>query len=352
MRFAVFWNAKDGLLQSRRFQGKTQTTANGLPTGLKRNLRQLLAVWQEMANFVKTFHLQKQEYHIMNFFKALFGGKEEKPEDRKRAEEERDFDVLKYDGVRALRSGQHDYAIRCFTHALTMKDDLEIRDYMSQAMIRADRLPEAYEQLLKIAEAQTDNVQVFVRMAHVAYMMEDYTAMADACEKAIGLDSGNAEATLLYAKACIGHGDTTNAVAMLTKAIGLKDDFAEARLLRGETLLKAGETAEADEDATLLLTNNTENEDVLMLKARIERAKGQAEEAILYYGKVIDANPFNAEAYRERGQVRMETGDESGGQDDIRQADELTEQQNGTADGENVEKKVNEAYKNVNPLGI
>lgn len=288
----------------------------------------------------------------MNFFKALFGGKEEKPEDRKRAEEERDFDVLKYDGVRALRSGQHDYAIRCFTHALTMKDDLEIRDYMSQAMIHADRLPEAYEQLLKIAEAQTDNVQVFVRMAHVAYIMEDYTAMADACEKAIGLDSGNAEATLLYAKACIGHGDTTNAVAMLTKAIGLKDDFAEARLLRGETLLKAGETAEADEDATLLLTNNTENEDVLMLKARIERAKEQAEEAILYYGKVIDANPFNAEAYRERGQVRMETGDESGGQDDIRQADELTEQQNGTADGENVEKKVNEAYKNVNPLGI
>ena len=288
----------------------------------------------------------------MNIFKALFGGKEEKPEDKKRADEERDFDVLKYDGVRALRSGQHDYAIRCFTHALQMKDDLEIRDYMSQAMIRADRLPEAYEQLLKIAEAQTDNVQVFVRMAHVAYMMEDYTAMADACEKAIGLDSGNAEATLLYAKACIGHGDTTNAVAMLTKAIGVKDDFAEARLLRGETLLKAGDTAEADEDATLLLTNNTENEDVLMLKARIERAKGQAEEAILYYGKVIDANPFNAEAYRERGQVRMETGDESGGQDDIRQADELTEQQNGTADGENVEKKVNEAYKNVNPLGI
>lgn len=288
----------------------------------------------------------------MNFFKALFGGKEEKPEDRKRAEEERDFDVLKYDGVRALRSGQHDYAIRCFTHALGMKEDLEIRDYMSQALLRADRLPEAYEQLLKIAEAQADNVQVFVRMAHVAYMMEDYTAMADACEKAIVLDSGNAEATFLYAKACIGHGDTTNAVAMLTKAIGLKDDFAEARLLRGETLLKAGETAEADEDATQLLKDNPENEDVLMLKAHIEQAKRQPAEAIVYYGKVIDANPFNAEAYRERGQLRIDTGDESGGQDDVRQADELTVQQNGTDNGENMEKKVNEAYKNVNPLGI
>ena len=70
----------------------------------------------------------------MNFFKALFGGKEEKPEDKKKAEEEKNFDVLKYDGVRALRSGQHDYAIKCFTHALQMKEDLEIRDYMSQAM--------------------------------------------------------------------------------------------------------------------------------------------------------------------------------------------------------------------------
>ena len=288
----------------------------------------------------------------MNIFKALFGGKEEKPEDKKRADEERDFDVLKYDGVRALRSGQHDYAIRCFTHALQMKDDLEIRDYLSQACIRADMLPEAFEQLLKIAEAQPDNIQVLIRMANVAYMMEDYTAMADACEKAIVLDAANAEATYLYAKACLGHGDTTNAVAMLTKAVGLKPDYAEAYLLRGETLLKTRETAEADEDADRLLKDYPESEDVLMLKARVERAKGNADEAILYYNKVIDANPFNAEAYRERGEVRTDTGDTDGGQDDLRHAAELTENQDGTAEGGDVASKVNEAYKNVNPLGI
>lgn len=288
----------------------------------------------------------------MNIFKALFGGKEEKPEDKKRADEKRDFDVLKYDGVRALRSGQHDYAIRCFTHALQMKDDLEIRDYLSQACIRADMLPEAFEQLLKIAEAQPDNIQVLIRMANVAYMMEDYTAMADACEKAIVLDAANAEATYLYAKACLGHGDTTNAVAMLTKAVGLKPDYAEAYLLRGETLLKAGETAEADEDADRLLKDYPESEDVLMLKARVERAKGNADEAILYYNKVIDANPFNADAYRERGELRTSTGDESGGEDDLKHAAELTENQGGNAGGEDVERKVNEAYRNVNPLGI
>lgn len=166
------------------------------------------------------------------------------------------------------------------------------------------------------------------------------------------LDAANAEATYLYAKACIGHGDTTNAVAMLTKAISLKEDYADAYLLRGETLLKAGETAEADEDADRLLKDYPESEDVLMLKARIERAKGNSEEAILYYSKVTDANPFNADAYRERGETRADTGDTDGGQDDLRHAAELTENQEDKADSGEVERKVNEAYKNVNPLGI
>lgn len=288
----------------------------------------------------------------MNFFKALFGGKEEKPEEKKKEDEAKNFDVLKYDGVRALRSGQADYAIRCFTHALGIKEDLEIRDYLSQACIRADLLPEAYDNLLKIAEAQPDNQQVFVRMANVAYMMEDYTAMADACEKAILIDAGSAEATYLYAKACIGHGDTTNAVALLTKAISLKPDYGEAYLLRGETLLKDGDADGAAEDADHLLAAYPESEDVLMLKARVCKAKGDSGEAIGYYGKVTDLNPFHADAYRERGELRMATGDEAGGRDDIRHAEELTSNPDDGANDGNIEKKVNEAYKNVNPLGL
>ena len=280
----------------------------------------------------------------MNFFKALFGGKEEKPEDKKKAEEEKNFDVLKYDGVRALRSGQHDYAIKCFTHALQMKEDLEIRDYMSQAMIRADMLPEAYDNLLKIAEAQPDNIQVYIRMANVCYMMENYTAMGEACEKAILIDPNNTEATFLYARACI--------VAMLTKAISLKDDYAEAYLLRGETLLAAGETEEADADALWLLEHTQDNEDVLVLKARIERAKGNTGKAIEYYEKVIDVNPFHADAYRERGEMKLVAGDEKGGNEDIEHANELTTQQPETDSDEGIEKKIKDKYKSMDPYGV
>lgn len=288
----------------------------------------------------------------MKFFKALFGSKEEKPEEKKKAEEAKNFDVLKYDGVRALHSGQAEYAIRCFTHALQMQDDLEIHDYLSQAYIRTGELPQAYEQLQKLAEAQPDNQQIFIRMANVAYMMEDYGAMAGACEKAMLIDDKSPEVMYLYARACIGQEDVTNAVAMLTKAISLKEDYGDAYLLRGETLLKNDETDEADEDATWLLEHTQDNEDVLILKARIERAKGNPEEAIAYYTKVTDANPFNIDAYRERGEQKLASGDEKGGNEDIEHAGELVAQLPEINGDEGIEKKIKDKYKSIDPYGV
>lgn len=288
----------------------------------------------------------------MKFFKALFGNKEEKPEEKKKNEEAKNFDVLKYDGVRALRAGQAEYAIRCFTHALQMQDDLEIHDYMSQAYIRTGELTKAYEQLQKLAEAQPDNQQIFIRMANVAYMMEDYGAMAGACEKAMLIDDNTPEVMYLYARACIGQDDVTNAVAMLTKAISLKEDYGDAYLLRGETLLKNGDNDEADEDAQWLLEHTKDNEDVLTLKARIERAKGNSDEAIDYFSKVIDANPFNIDAYRERGELKLAAGDEKSGNEDIEYAKELTAQLPEKEGDESIEKKVNDKYKSIDPYGV
>lgn len=271
---------------------------------------------------------------------------------RKKNEEAKNFDVLKYDGVRALRAGQAEYAIRCFTHALQMQDDLEIHDYMSQAYIRTGELTKAYEQLQKLAEAQPDNQQIFIRMANVAYMMEDYGAMAGACEKAMLIDDKTPEVMYLYARACIGQDDVTNAVAMLTKAISLKEDYGDAYLLRGETLLKNGDNDEADEDAQWLLEHTKDNEDVLTLKARIERAKGNSDEAIDYFSKVIDANPFNIDAYRERGELKLAAGDEKNGNEDIEYAKELTAQLPEKEGDDGIEKKVNDKYKSIDPYGV
>lgn len=262
----------------------------------------------------------------MNIFKKIFGvsqeNKTQTPED-KAAEDSRNFDILKYDGVKAMKAGRNDYALECFTRALDIKDDLEINDYMSQAYMAMGDLQNAYRQLEKLAEAHPDNINIFLRMAHVAYMMEDYVVMGANCEKALLIDKDSVEALYLYAQSCDGTGDTSNAVAMLTKAISLKEDYADAYLKRGEILLKDGNLDPADEDAAWLLEHFPGNEDILMLKAKIETGRKSYADAMKYLDGVIEANPFRHEAYSLRGEMRRNIGDEEGAKADLDYANEL-----------------------------
>ena len=82
----------------------------------------------------------------MNILKALFGGSEETPEEKQKADEIRRFDMFKYDGVRAAKMGQTDYAVKCYREALKIHEDLEVRDYLSQALIRMGEFDGAREQ--------------------------------------------------------------------------------------------------------------------------------------------------------------------------------------------------------------
>ena len=295
----------------------------------------------------------------MNFFKALFGSKVETKQEKKEEDNAKNFEVLKYDGVRALQSGQITYAMQCFSHALKLQEDLEIRDYYSQALIRNGDMLHAYGQLQKLAEAQPDNQQIFIRMADVAYMMEDYGSMADSCEKALLIDKDNPLVMYLYARACIGQGDSSNAIAMLTKAISLKADYGDAYLLRGETYLGLGDLDSADADAEYLLKHAQDSEETYMLKARIEEKRANYEQSIDFYSKVIELNPFSAVAFKERSAAKRVAGDEQGAEEDIKAAEEVEAEHTsyvGTEGKENndsnIEEKMNRAYKNNNPYGF
>lgn len=290
----------------------------------------------------------------MNFLKKLFGiSAEEKTltKEEQQHADDRKFDILKYDGVKALKINNFDYAIECFTHALDMRDDLESVDYLSQAYAGLGDYSKSYQQLEKLAEAQPDNIEIFLRMAGIAYVMEDYVVMSTACEKALLVDPDSPEALFMYAKACVGTDDSTNAVAMLTKAINIRDDYAEAYLLRGEVALSVGSLDEADEDASYLLEKYPGNEETLMLKAKIEQQRGNAESAAEYYGKVIDVNPFSKEAYSQRAALRRQMGDDDGARSDEEHLEEILSSEEGGGK-QDIESKVEESYKNVNPLGL
>ena len=206
----------------------------------------------------------------MSLFKFLFGSKAENTPEAKKASDEKSFDVLKYDGVRALKIGQADYAVKCLRAALEISDDLECHDYLSQALMRAGDLPGAIEQVNILSEAQPENVDIYLRKADIAYMMEDYKMVGDACEKALLYDSDNALALYMYGRACMGMGDDANAVAMFTKSLAATDSFGDAMLLRGRAYLSMGDVDSAADDAEHLMRLNPDNEDVL--RRSIEKA--------------------------------------------------------------------------------
>ena len=285
----------------------------------------------------------------MNIFKKLFGG--QKTTEEVKQEKEKDFDMVKYDGVRALRMHQFDLAAKFLEHALQLNaEDLECRDYLSQAYISMGDLQKAYEQLQILSEAQADNVAVLLRMADVAYMMENYTAMSEVCNKALHLDTSNLQTYLYYAKACRGLGDAPRAVSMLTEAIGKREDFYAARLLRGSILLESSLIAEAALDADYLFEHVGANEDVLLLKARVEKALGRMKVAEVVYNMVIEVNPFSIDAYRERSEVRRSLGDSAGAAEDEAAAKEMGAEIPEPSEG--IEQKIKEKMQQMDPYKV
>ena len=270
----------------------------------------------------------------MGFFKSLFGGTDENPEEKKQRETEREVDVLKTDGRRALQMGQAEFAVKCFEKALQLKDELETRDYLAQALIRNDRLDEAMQQLRILHEAQPENVHILSLMAKVAFMMEDYGKMTELCEQAMLLDKDNAELVYLYGRAALGQQDKVNAVAMFTKAIMLDERLADAYLKRGEVLLDMGDLDGANEDADWLMERVEGVDDVMLLKARILEAQQNDAEAIEVLSLAIERNPFLTDAYRLRGAARLRMGDKDGAADDAKKVLELNPEEMEGINGE------------------
>lgn len=292
----------------------------------------------------------------MNILKALFGNTSQTPEEEKQSEANRQFDLLKYDGVKAMKTGQADYAVRYFEEALRRHDDLEVRDYLSRVLAAQGDYARALEQLQLLIEAQPDNHALPLQAARVAEMMGDYVLMQQYCEQSLAIDADNAQARLFMARACQGQNNLVGAVAHLSQCLAKDGGLGDARLLRAQLLMQMGDVVGAESDVQWLREHAEQHEDVLMLAARIAVAKGLTDEAVDLYTQVIGLNPFHVDAYRERGKVRFDKGDKQGAEDDMKQVLELAPDSlagvNGDYTAEGIEQQVKKAYSMMNPFGI
>lgn len=72
----------------------------------------------------------------MGIFKSLFGREAEQPEEAQDKNQERNFDILKYDGLKAMKIGKTGYAIRCFNEALAIRKNLKSLNYLALVYIQ------------------------------------------------------------------------------------------------------------------------------------------------------------------------------------------------------------------------
>ena len=150
----------------------------------------------------------------MGIFSSLFGGNKT-PEENKA----KNFDILKYDGIRAMNIGKLTYAIKCFEEATAIQEDIETLQHQANCYTRVNRLDDARTLLVRITELAPEQPLTFHALASLCYIQEDYKGMDEACQKALALDADNASTYFLAAKAAIGLSNGIQAIAMLTKAM-------------------------------------------------------------------------------------------------------------------------------------
>ena len=297
----------------------------------------------------------------MGIFSSLFGGS-------KKTEEEKNFDILKYDGIRAMRIGKLTYALKCFEEATAIQEDLETMQHQANTYIRVNRMDDARQLMNRMTEIASDQPLVFQSLASLCYMQEDYKGMDEACRKALALNDQDPATYFLSAKAAVGLSNGIQAIAMLTKAIMLNEEFVEAYQMRAEILWTMRQVKDANEDIEKLLSMNPEDENALLLKGEILAVSGEEEKALELIDQVLALNPFCekayilkgsyflskqafdkalgvydealeinpnfAQAYHERGRVKLAKGDKQGSMEDMKRAIELSPENGANINGE------------------
>lgn len=240
----------------------------------------------------------------MGIFSSIFSSKKsEETTESKQKENQKNFDILKYDGVRALRMGRTDYAVKCFTEALHLQKDFETMHFLTTAYTMLQELEEALDVLEEMIEMEPEEVNSYLTRVNILFMLDRDAEAIAYCTQAITLDPENYLAYFLQAKAKQNTGDFLGAIADLTKAIALKEEFADGFLVRAEVLLAMKQGKEALADAEQVIALVPEEEAGYLLRGRIYELLNETASATADYHHTLTLNPFNEEAYLRAGQL-------------------------------------------------
>ena len=240
----------------------------------------------------------------MGFFSSLFSPAQSEEENQQKVDM-KNFDILKYDGLRAQRMGKYDYAVKCFTEALKIHKDFETMKYLMSVYYLLNRHDQMLEVLNEMIDTGQEPVTTLLTRASLLFTMGKNTEAAEDCSQVIALEPENHIAYFQLAKSEQALGESDKSIDHLTHAIRIKEDFAEGYLFRAEInyTLKNGDNALSDIEKVIELT--PEDEIAYLLRGRIYELMGNTAAALADYQYVSELNPFNEDAYLLTGQLMM-----------------------------------------------
>jgi tetratricopeptide (TPR) repeat protein len=241
-----------------------------------------------------------------NFFKSLFSVSkaEETPEAISR-NDQKNFDIFKYDGIRAQQMGRLPYAVKCFTEALNIRDDFETMTYLAAAYTTSNEFEEALEVADCMVDLEPGNIVTYLTRINILLLLKKGEEAVADCLKVIELEENNPLAWFLLGKARRITNDPAGAIEDLTKALTIKDDFTDAYLLRSEILLETNQPEAALPDAEKSIELAPDEESAYLLRGQIHERLTNFSAAADDYNRVLELNPFNTDAFMLSGTLLL-----------------------------------------------
>ena len=207
----------------------------------------------------------------MSFLSKLFGASNKEASatpEQTEANQTRNFNTLRDDGVRAMSMGEIPFAVKCFEAALEIQDDLSVKALLAEALFRLGNYEQARQVLAVLADAEPENTNIILLLARAEGELQMYTEMRQTLNRVKADEAQEISVRYLVAEADFHTGNAIFAVATLTQILGEDAEFLPAYLLRARVLVSMGQGAQAIEDTAHLLELAPENEEVHHLHAQ------------------------------------------------------------------------------------
>ena len=224
-----------------------------------------------------------------NFFKSLFSPSAEK------RNSDKDFEMFKYDGIRAFRMGKTDFAILCFEEALKIRREPETASLLINAYLQNNQTDNALRIANQAVEADATNMNALLGRARILFQCEKYDeALAD-CRLIFAADFPHPLVHLLEAKIKRALNDPQAAISSLEEALAKQDDLVDARLAMAEILFELGRYDEALLHAEKLAELAPDDEQSFIIKGRIYEKNGKPNDALECYDRALSLDPYSRE---------------------------------------------------------